>query len=123
MCVFILSGPSNWYKQSAICNGNLQSPIDLKQSSVTYNQSLGDITLTGFGAPKAGDTVVLKNNGHVLVVDYNHPHAANISGSGLPGIFTLLLVHFHWAGNSSEGSEHTVDGKAFPAEVNNIEGV
>lgn len=110
-------GPSNWYKVSSKCDGSLQSPIDYKTSDITYGKSLGEITLEGYGAPQYDSNVTLQNNGHSLVVDINHPFAANISGTGLPGKFTLLNVHFHWGNSDAEGSEHNMYGKAFPAEI------
>ena len=41
-----------------------------------------------------------------------------ISGAGLPGTFKLAQFHFHWGTTDSDGSEHTVDGEAYPLEVN-----
>ena len=43
----------------------------------------------------------------------------NVSGGGLPSTYTAVQVHFHWGNNNDEGSEHTMDGKFFPAEVRN----
>lgn len=31
--------------------------------------------------------------------------------------YTLVQFHFHWGANSSQGSEHMIDSKAYPAEV------
>jgi hypothetical protein len=32
-------------------------------------------------------------------------------------LYRLEQFHCHWGENSDEGSEHTVDGKAYPGEV------
>ena len=41
-----------------------------------------------------------------------------LSGGGLPGDrYQLLQFHFHWGNDSSEGSEHTYEGRPYPAEV------
>lgn len=31
--------------------------------------------------------------------------------------YTLIQFHFHWGTNSSQGSEHQIDGKTYPGEV------
>ena len=38
-------------------------------------------------------------------------------GGPLSKIYKFEQFHFHWGGKDSEGSEHTVDGKMYPAEV------
>ena len=40
-----------------------------------------------------------------------------ISGSGLPTDYYLEQVHFHWGTTNKVGSEHMVDGHAYPMEV------
>ena len=31
--------------------------------------------------------------------------------------FNFLQLHWHWGSNSSQGSEHTLNGKEFPIEI------
>jgi hypothetical protein len=40
-------------------------------------------------------------------------------GGGLgDGVYKTHSLHFHWGdGSHTQGSEHTVDGKAYPLEV------
>ena len=40
-----------------------------------------------------------------------------MKGGDLNGKYQFLQLHFHWGNNSSQGSEHTVDGFAFPLEM------
>lgn len=35
--------------------------------------------------------------------------------------YRLVQFHLHWGSNNKQGSEHTVDGKAYPAEVCHLE--
>ena len=42
---------------------------------------------------------------------------AQISGGGLEGTYKFAQLHFHWGDTSQQGSEHTLNGKAFPLEV------
>lgn len=40
-----------------------------------------------------------------------------ISGGPLENHYRLKQFHFHWGATDERGSEHTVDGRAYPAEV------
>jgi len=110
-------GPKNWGKVNAQCDGTVQSPIDYKSADVTFGKKIGEITLKGYGEPTPGSNVTLLNNGHTLQVGLYDRHAHNMSGGSLPGKFTFAQIHFHWGNSSTEGSEHIVDGKAYPLEI------
>jgi len=40
-----------------------------------------------------------------------------VSGSALSNDYYLEQFHFHWGTDNSFGSEHTIDGNAYPMEV------
>ena len=40
-----------------------------------------------------------------------------MSGGGLKDVYTTVQFHFHWGADNSVGSEHTVNGKQYAAEV------
>jgi len=40
-----------------------------------------------------------------------------IRAGGLPSTYTLKQFHFHWGSIESVGSEHRIDGHAYPIEV------
>ncbi|XP_033126916.1 putative carbonic anhydrase 5, partial [Anneissia japonica] len=40
-----------------------------------------------------------------------------ISGGGLTDAYNAAQLHFHWGSVSSQGSEHTIDGMEYPAEL------
>ncbi|XP_072165198.1 carbonic anhydrase 4-like [Diadema setosum] len=40
-----------------------------------------------------------------------------IKGGGLPGEYQALQFHFHWGSDSTKGSEHSMDGVTYPAEM------
>lgn len=35
----------------------------------------------------------------------------------ITGVYRLKQFHFHWGASDDKGSEHTVSGKMYPAEV------
>ncbi|XP_009865862.1 PREDICTED: pentraxin-related protein PTX3-like [Apaloderma vittatum] len=58
----------------------------------------------------------MTNNGHSVQIDL--PPTMHIS-RGLPGLYTAVQMHLHWGGLDLEtsGSEHTVDGMRYFAEL------
>lgn len=40
-----------------------------------------------------------------------------VSGGGLLDEYHTIQLHFHWGGPATNGSEHTVDGRRYPMEV------
>ena len=47
----------------------------------------------------------------------NHYNLSALCGGGLDGEYELWQLHAHWGDDDCRGSEHTVDGKMYPAEV------
>ena len=45
-------------------------------------------------------------------------HFTALSGGVLNDEYELLQFHAHWGSDDEQGSEHRVDGKMYPAEVN-----
>lgn len=41
-----------------------------------------------------------------------------IRGGGLGGTYVADQVHFHWGFSNEQGSEHVLDRRKYPAEVN-----
>ena len=61
----------------------------------------------------------LENNGRTIELSPS-PSQVNppkISGGGLDGTFEFAQFHFHWGNSENKGSEHKMDGKAFPMEA------
>ncbi|XP_066059060.1 carbonic anhydrase 6 isoform X3 [Chamaea fasciata] len=58
----------------------------------------------------------MTNNGHSVQIDL--PPSMKIS-RGLPGVYTAVQMHLHWGGLDleSSGSEHTIDGMRYFAEL------
>lgn len=113
------SGPTYWYENWAVCNSWKQSPINIDTSLV-----LKDTNLPGFDASsftKKPDGLELTNNGHSLVLNIDNGHTiigSPGSGSALPGTYKVVQLHLHWGEDlQTGGSEHTVDGNYYWAEL------
>uniref|UniRef100_A0A670YG49 Carbonic anhydrase n=1 Tax=Pseudonaja textilis TaxID=8673 RepID=A0A670YG49_PSETE len=94
--------------------GKLQSPINIQRSKVRFNPDLEPLQLQGYGYRR--DAFKMTNNGHSVVIHL--PSSMKII-KGLPGKFTAIQLHLHWGGTEKEnsGSEHTIDGLRYMAEL------
>ena len=59
------------------------------------------------------------NTGHEvkIVIDESSPHIINITGGPFVYRYRVTEINLHWGSINSLGSEHTIDGQTFPAEV------
>ena len=79
---------------------------------------LGRLRLANFHHDLKGGEVT--NNGHSLKVSPPSGLAANVpimSGAALKDKYVFAQFHLHWGNISSQGSEHLVDGVAYPLEL------
>ena len=61
----------------------------------------------------------MRYNIDTAVFELDEDESKTITGGSLGiKIYRLMQFHFHWGGDDKEGSEHTIDGKTFPLEVN-----
>ncbi|XP_077995714.1 carbonic anhydrase 3-like [Glandiceps talaboti] len=108
------TGPSHWGEQYETANGSHQSPIDI-DTSKAKTVGIGEFTLTGFDDSPSGSELTLTNNGHSAQVNVTGDYF--VAGGGLPTKYKVAQFHFHWGSNNKVGSEHTVDGKQYAAEL------
>ena len=107
-------GPENW---PGVCiTGTKQSPIDIKTNTAMYDSSLGDFTLVNYDNTPPGVNFTATNTGKSLKISFDS-NVYNVSGGGLTGTYTTVQFHLHWGKTNNEGSEHTMDGMMYPAEV------
>ena len=106
-------GPTFW--EGACATGKSQSPVNLEKQVFEQN-SVGDpFNFVNYATNLRG--AKLKNNGHTVQLDSPENFTAQISGGGLEGTYQFAQLHFHWGESNEQGSEHTMDGSAFPLEV------
>uniref|UniRef100_A0A8C0I842 Carbonic anhydrase n=1 Tax=Bubo bubo TaxID=30461 RepID=A0A8C0I842_BUBBB len=117
-CVSLLlyAGPDGekaWPKKYPFCGGVFQSPIDFHKDILQYDSNLLPLEFIGYNVPST-DQFTLTNNGHSVKM-YLSP---TMYLRNLPFEYTASQLHLHWGNrNKSEGSEHTVSGKHFAAEL------
>ncbi|XP_075690688.1 carbonic anhydrase 7-like [Rhinoderma darwinii] len=106
--------PSKWAEHYPFCEQYSQSPINIITSQTKYNRGLGPIQISSSSGPS---TAVVTNNGHTVEVVLSSLHL--LSGAGLQDIYQLAGFHFHFGRPLfvDQGSEHLIDGNAYPLEV------
>ncbi|XP_048887193.1 carbonic anhydrase 12-like isoform X1 [Brienomyrus brachyistius] len=106
-------GVQHWSKSYPFCGGVFQSPIDLQTPMLQYDSSLVPIEVHNYNLP-AHEQLTLGNNGHAVKLYL--PSKMYILG--LPNRYSAVELHVHWGSPSiPAGSEHTIDGKRFAAEL------
>ncbi|KAK7069987.1 Alpha-carbonic anhydrase, partial [Halocaridina rubra] len=110
-------GPSNWGSMFRECAGKRQSPINIETGNVK-TEYWRPFTLKNYDQPPT--RMRIKNNGHSAVVEMDAPSAPRVSQGGLKGEYIFAQYHFHWGGDSSLGSEHTIDGVRYPMELHMV---
>ena len=111
-------GPSNW--PGSCPNGTEQSPIDINTTTAMYDSSLGEFTLVNYDNTPPGVNFTATNTGKGLKISFDS-NVYNVSGGGLIGTYITFQFHLHWGSSNDKGSEHTVDGMMYPAEVCSVQ--
>ncbi|KYO25037.1 receptor-type tyrosine-protein phosphatase gamma isoform B [Alligator mississippiensis] len=108
-------GPEHWVTSSVHCAGNQQSPIDIVDHEAKVGDEYQELQLDGFDSESSNKTW-MKNTGKTVAILLKDDYF--VSGAGLPGRFKAEKVEFHWGqSNGSAGSEHSINGKRFPVEM------
>lgn len=123
---------TEWASKFPEASGSRQSPVDISSRHALYDASLNSTPLQ-FQYALCRETDMC-NNGQCVVVYPRHKpqgdsgyrleqltHAPRslLSGGPFPAEheYELAEFRFHWGRDDSRGSEHTVNGKAFPLEL------
>ncbi|XP_032554848.1 receptor-type tyrosine-protein phosphatase gamma [Chiroxiphia lanceolata] len=108
-------GPEHWVTSSEKCGGSHQSPIDIVDHLAHVGDEYQELQLDGFDNESSNKTW-MKNTGKTVAILLKDDYF--VSGAGLPGRFKAEKVEFHWGqSNGSAGSEHSINGKRFPVEM------
>nr|XP_005581427.2 carbonic anhydrase 9 [Macaca fascicularis] len=106
-------GDPPWPQVSPACAGRFQSPVDIRPQLAAFCPALRPLELLGFELPLLPE-LRLRNNGHS--VQLTLPSGLEMAlGPGRE--YRALQLHLHWGAVGRPGSEHTVEGHRFPAEI------
>uniref|UniRef100_H2RLD0 protein-tyrosine-phosphatase n=1 Tax=Takifugu rubripes TaxID=31033 RepID=H2RLD0_TAKRU len=109
-------GPDEgWALAYPECREKNQSPVNILDQDTKVSTEYQELTLEGFDNESSNKTS-MKNTGKTVAIMLKDDYF--IRGAGLPGRFKAEKVEFHWGpSNGSEGSEHSINGRRFPVEM------
>lgn len=111
-------GPSNWYQEHAICGGPEQTPINIEHSEAKCERISWNIRYLN----NRISSVKLQNDGHGFKFLFDFaggitPILRFTDAEGVRHKYTLHSAHIHWGSDCQGGSEHTLNGHRYAAEM------
>nr|1Z93_A Chain A, Carbonic anhydrase III [Homo sapiens] len=108
------NGPDHWHELFPNAKGENQSPIELHTKDIRHDPSLQPWSVSYDG----GSAKTILNNGKTCRVVFDDTYDRSmLRGGPLPGPYRLRQFHLHWGSSDDHGSEHTVDGVKYAAEL------
>ncbi|KAK9875832.1 hypothetical protein WA026_009617 [Henosepilachna vigintioctopunctata] len=111
-------GPAFWgliNPDWSLCNkGRRQSPVNLEPNKLLFDPNLRPLHID-----KHRVSGTISNTGHsvIFTVDNDTRHHINVTGGPLSYKYQFQEIHIHYGLHDQFGSEHSVNGYAFPAEI------
>ncbi|KAL3859879.1 hypothetical protein ACJMK2_010067 [Sinanodonta woodiana] len=105
--------PHTWVKSFPIAAGTRQSPVNISVKKSVYDENLESNPIQIVYLPETNMAVV--NSGHSIMA--NATEQSVISGGPLSGTYRLQQFHLHWGATDDIGSEHTIHGRCYSAEL------
>jgi len=101
------------------CGGFNQSPIDIDTLVTEVDTSMDAFVITNYNQQDLGlENLEAHNHLSVSIPRIEASDTlAKLSGGGLTGDYELRDIYFHWGSVDTQGSEHRIDGRAYPMEV------
>ncbi|CAF0865734.1 unnamed protein product [Rotaria sordida] len=109
-------GPEVWEDSYPICQGKVQSPINILTACTVYNA----FPAFQFSpATNATQNFTITNNGHTITATQVDKNAfpLTLSGGGLNETYQFANFHLHWGENYKSGSEHQINGDNYAGEI------
>ncbi|KAM4606100.1 carbonic anhydrase 1 [Polymixia lowei] len=108
------NGPEKWVDNFPIAAGPRQSPVDIVPGGASYDAGLKPLKLKY----DPSTSIDILNNGHSFQVTFaDDTDSSSLRDGPISGTYRLKQFHFHWGSSDDKGSEHTVDGTMYPAEL------
>lgn len=109
-------GPDAWHNGFPVAKeGKRQSPIDIETSKIIDGSSVTSSKPLTWSYQK-DHCLNVENTGASWKVNVNG-NGSSLVGGPLEGEYELWQFHAHWGSEDGQGSEHTVDGKNYAAEL------
>ncbi|XP_062616348.1 carbonic anhydrase 2-like isoform X2 [Saccostrea cucullata] len=106
-------GPDTWYNSYPIAKGERQSPIDISTKSCEVDNKLCSRPFqVNYATEKNAE---VSNTGSSI--KFQVKETSVLRGGPLEGEWRLEQFHLHWGSSNDRGSEHTIDGKTYAAEL------
>ncbi|XP_012667492.1 carbonic anhydrase 5A, mitochondrial [Otolemur garnettii] len=102
-----------WTGLVPMSGGSQQSPINIQGKDSVYDPRLRPLQVSY--TPTS--CLHIWNTGYFFQVEFDSTEGSGISGGPLENHYRLQQFHFHWGAENEWGSEHTVDGQVYPAEL------
>ncbi|XP_045465047.1 carbonic anhydrase [Harmonia axyridis] len=109
------NGPETWLDLYPAARGEHQSPVDIKPVDLKLLDSNKKLEWQ-YTPEKVKD---IRNTGHAWQVDIIQG-GSSLSGGPMKGKYELAQIHCHWGEKDDEGSEHSIEGKKFAAELHMV---
>ncbi|XP_064609368.1 carbonic anhydrase-related protein 10-like [Liolophura sinensis] len=114
-----IAGPAFWgmytLEYSLCAKGKHQSPVNIDPRRLVFDPNLEKLHITKQTGPW-----MLKNTGHDITVDPLGRDLVTIGGGPLSYNYSVAHIKLHFGALDTIGSEHTVNGTPFPAEMHFI---
>lgn len=109
-------GPQNWGALNRNCDGQFQSPIELRERFSRTAVKNSSIIIENFNVKP--NSITFSNNGHAASVKLHYQNGpVKIQGGPLDTPYILDNIHWHWGDTDEYGSEHTLNGVRYSAEA------
>ncbi|KAF0884745.1 carbonic anhydrase 5A, mitochondrial [Crocuta crocuta] len=103
-----------WKGPLSVPGGTRQSPINIRCGDCIYDPRLKPLRVSY----AADSCLYVWNTGYFVQVEFDDStEGSGVSGGPLENHYRLKQFHFHWGAADTCGSEHTVDGRVYPAEL------
>nr|QGA42399.1 carbonic anhydrase [Eptatretus stoutii] len=111
------NGPYTWVSHFPIAQGSRQSPVDLRSSDTRFDAKLQPLNYHYMPTSSR----ILNNNGFSFKLSFDDSSdPCVLSGGPLDGHFRMNQLHMHWGCDEHAGSEHSVDGNTYAAELHMV---
>jgi len=107
------NGPNEWHKWFPVGKeGSRQSPVAIEAATSIKDSSLGQVEYKY----NPNHCLKVSNTGASWKLDVNSDESS-LKGGPLDSEYKLLQIHAHWGACDGSGSEHTLDGECYDAEL------